>query len=337
MKKRGRESFLEERGFGRHAVSQKEDTRQKRLLTPFLEFERRCQKPDHRCIGNWMARRISRPVALRITWVIASWGISANMATCAAWASAVAAFMALAWGTVDGWLAAAALLQIWYLLDHVDGQLARFHGTASLDGVQLDYLMHHTVNLLVPIGIGAGLFAQTAQPLWLLGGLAWGMSLLLLALQHDTRYKAFIKRLKRLKGELNVVGGGGGRPQPQPPLPPQPQRRAAWLARKACETHVIINLILLIALCQWALLDTRLLVARGYLAIMAPLGIAVAGWSIFRSQMRQTAEREFAEWFQVAPGSDLVFSNGWWIVEPPESGAYTNQEEAAKDRQEESP
>ena len=340
MRKRGQDSFWEKgvrTVFGRHAVRTEEEYRPKRVLTPFLEFERRCQKPGHRRIGNWMARRISRPVALRITWVIAPWGISANTATFSAWASAVAAFLALAWGTVDGWLLGAALLQVWYLLDHVDGQLARFHGTASLDGVQLDYLMHHTVNLLVPIGVGAGLFAQTAQPLWLLGGLAWGMSLLLLALLHDTRYKAFIKRLKRLKGELNVVGGGGGRPKPQPPVPRQPRRLAAWLSCKACETHVMINLILLIALCQWAFLDTRLMAARGYLAIMAPLGIAVAGWSIFRSQMRQTVEREFAEWFQVAPGSDLVFSNGWWIVEPPESGAHTDQGKTAGNRQEESP
>jgi phosphatidylglycerophosphate synthase len=283
-----------------------------------------------------MVRRISRPIALRITWVIAPSGISANLATSIAWACSLAASMALAWGTVNGWLLAAALLHVWYLLDHVDGQLARFHGTASLDGVQLDYLMHHTVNLLLPIGAGAGLFARTAEPLWLLGGLTWGVSLLLAALVHDTRYKAFIKRLKRLKGELRVVGGGGGRPQPQPPVPREPRRLAAWLARKACETHVIINLILLISLCQWVFFDTRLLMARGYLAIMAPLSAAGAGWSILRSQMRQTAEREFSEWFQVPAGSDLVFSEGWWTVEPPESGAYTDQGKAAGDRQEES-
>ena len=55
-------------------------------------------------------------------------------------------------GLACGWIVAAGLLQLWYLLDHVDGQLARLRGTASLDGVQLDFLMHHTVNLLVPLG-----------------------------------------------------------------------------------------------------------------------------------------------------------------------------------------
>jgi phosphatidylglycerophosphate synthase len=308
----------------------------KRNQVSFSEFERRCQKPDHRRIGNWMVRRISRPVALRVTWVIAPWGISANTATFSAWACAVAAFLALAWGTVAGWVAAAALLQIWYLLDHVDGQLARFHGTASLDGVQLDYLMHHCVNLLVPIGVGAGIFTQTAQPLWFLGGLAWGISLLMLAIEHDTRYKAFIKRLKRLKGQLTVTGGGGGRPQPQPRVPRSPRRLVAWTARKACETHVIINLILLIAICQWVLLDAGLLAARAYLAAMAPLSIAVAGWSIIRSQLRQTTEREFAEWFQVAPENDLIFSNGWWIVEPSKTRVNKQHGVSAGNRKEES-
>ncbi len=44
------------------------------------DLERRCQKPEHRRVGNWMARRISRPAALRVTHVVAPWGISANTA-----------------------------------------------------------------------------------------------------------------------------------------------------------------------------------------------------------------------------------------------------------------
>jgi hypothetical protein len=192
--------------------------------TSLTELESQCQKPDHRRVGNWMARRISRPMALRVTRVVAPWGVSANAATLAAWGCGVAAAAAFGGGTVWGWLIGAVLLQAWYLLDHVDGQLARLRGTASLDGVQLDYLMHHTVNLLVPLGVGFGLFAREAEPLWLVGGLIWGGSLLLVTLQHDARYKAFTRRLKRVRGPLLVHGGGGGRPIPQPPVPRHPLR-----------------------------------------------------------------------------------------------------------------
>jgi len=284
------------------------------------ELQRRCQKPDHRRLGNWFARRVSRPVALRITYVVAPWGVSANVATLSAWACGVAAAVVFGWGTIWAWVLAAGLMQLWYLLDHVDGQLARLHGTASLDGVQLDYLMHHTVNLLVPLGVGFGLFVQSCEPFWLMAGTAWGVSLLLIALQHDARYKAFIKRLKRLRGELRVRGGGGGRPEAQPPVPRLPWSLAAWTMRKACETHVIMNLLALLVVSQLLLGDTQLLAGRVYVGLMAPLALLVAVCTIARSQRNQSAEREFAAWYRVGPGDELTFANGWWTARPSEDG-----------------
>ena len=287
-------------------------------MKSLAELERRCQKPDHRRVGNWMARRVTRPAALRITRVVAPYGITANMATLAAWACGVAAAAAFAWGTLWGWIAGAALLQIWYLLDHVDGQLARLRGTASLDGVQLDYLMHHTVNLLVPLGIGAGVFINTLEPLWALAGLIWGVAMLLITLQHDARAKAFIKRLKRVHGRLEAIGGGAARPRPQPPIPRCPLQLLAWTARKACEMHVVINVLTLLALGQILLGDSRLLLASIFLTIITPIAVAVAACDILRSQRRSTTEQEFAAWFRVPPGHELTFRNGWWFIEPAE-------------------
>jgi phosphatidylglycerophosphate synthase len=284
------------------------------------ELERRCQKPDHRRIGNWMARRFSRPAALRITWLIAPWGISANAATLAAWGCGLAAAAALGWGSVRGWIVAAGLLHLWYLLDHVDGQLARLRSTASLDGVQLDFLMHHTVNLLVPLGAGWGLAVRSLEPLWLLAGVLWGVAQLLITLQHDARYKAFYSRLKRVRGVLLLRGGGGGRPQPQPPMPPRPVRWLAWAARKACEAHVMISVLGLLALGSWLLGDRDLWAGRCYLALMAPVSTAVAGWVIVAANRSQQAEREFAAWHQPPPDCQLLFADGWWMIEPAEKG-----------------
>ncbi|HJT30508.1 MAG TPA: CDP-alcohol phosphatidyltransferase family protein, partial [Pirellulales bacterium] len=171
------------------------------------ELEVRCQKPDHRRLGNWMARRISRPAALRITWIVHPWGVSAHAMTVAALACAIAAAVAFARGDVAGWLAGAALLQLWYLLDHVDGQLARLHGAATLDGMQLDYLMHHVVNLVIPWGAGFGLMQATGTTAWLIAGLVWSLGLLLLGLVNDARYKSFMGRLEQLEGPLIVLGG----------------------------------------------------------------------------------------------------------------------------------
>ena len=275
-----------------------------------------------------MARRISRPAALRITWLVAPWGVTANAATLAAWGCGLAAAAAFGWGTIGGWLLGAGLLQLWYLLDHVDGQLARLRGTSSLDGVQLDYLMHHTVNLLVPLGVGFGLFVRTAESVWLLGGVVWGVALLLITLEHDARYKAFYRRLKRLHGTLHVHGGGGGRPAPQPAIPRHPLRLAAWAARKACETHVLMNLLTLLALLHWTLGDARLYAAQACLLLLAPLALTVTAWTLVRSQRTQTAEQEFAAWYRVPPGHELIFHDGWWTVQESEDRQDTSPGEA---------
>lgn len=262
-----------------------------------------------------MARRIARPAALRITWVVSDLGLSANMATLTAWAAAVVAAAAFGHGTIAGWLVGSLLLQVWYLLDHVDGQLARLRGTASLDGAQLDYLMHHTVNLILPLAVGYGFFRRSLEPMWLLTGLAWGLSLLLATLHHDARYRTFFQRLKRLHGTLQVVGGGGGRPEAAPAVPRRPLRLAAWTARKMCEIHVAMNVLTMIALIEWLASDHRLLLAQSYAAGSTVIAVAVTVASIARSQRSQAAEVEFSAWFRPAPGSRLKCVDGWWQVE----------------------
>jgi phosphatidylglycerophosphate synthase len=284
------------------------------------QLERQCQKPDHRRIGNWMARRVTRPAALRVTWVVAPLGVSAHAATLLAWACGVGSAIAFGWGSPGGWMLGALLLQLGYLLDHVDGQLARLRGTTSLDGAQLDYLMHHTVDVLVPLGLGHGAFAASGQPEWLWAGTAWAVAALVIGLHHDARYKAFVHRLKRVRGVLEVHGGGGDRPQPQPSVPRRPLRLAAWTARKLCEAHVVMNLLGLIAIASWLVGDDRLGLGRGYLALMAAVAPAVAAVTLVRSQCSQMAEHEFAAWFRPAPGDELTYREGWWTVKPGDNG-----------------
>ncbi len=280
-----------------------------------VDLERRCQKPDHRVIGNWMARRVARPAALRITWLIAPLGVTAQSVTLLAWGVGVAAAAQFALGTPVAWLCAAVCLQLWYLLDHVDGQLARFYGTASLDGVQLDYLMHHTLNLLVPIGLGYGVARAHQSDAWLAVGLTWGLAALLNGLLHDARYKAFIQRLKRVQGDLMVHGGGGARPTRQPLIPRHPLRFARWLLQKLAEPHVTMNLVTSVAIITWLIQDRRLVVGTWLIAAMAVTISLVAAGKLWKSQRNQASEAEFAAWFVPPPHTTLAFRDGWWNVE----------------------
>lgn len=279
------------------------------------ELDARCQKLGHRELGNWMARRVARPAALRVTWLVAPWPISAHGATACAWLAAVAGAIAFSYGTPGSWLLGALLLQAWYLLDHVDGQLARLHRTESLDGVALDYLMHHAVHLIVPLGIGCGIAFLHDAAGWLFAGVTWGLAGCLMGLLNDVRYKAFIQRLKRVEGELLVVGGGGGRPAPAAPWPHRPWAVVARLLRLMCEMHVIVNVLSLLSLLAWVTGDDGLLAGRLYLAIMASISTTVFIALLVRSIQYQAAEREFAAWFQPPGDAELVCEGHWWKVQ----------------------
>jgi hypothetical protein len=127
------------------------------------ELRARVQKGRHREIGNWLARRVARPSAVYGCWLAVRLGLSAHQVTAAAWLSSFAASAAI--GTGDRWMfvLGIALAHLAFWLDHVDGQVARWRGTASLDGVYLDYLMHHAANLALGFALGYGLAARSGD------------------------------------------------------------------------------------------------------------------------------------------------------------------------------
>lgn len=256
-------------------------------------------------------------MALRVTRLIAPLGIPADLMTLFAWAVGLAAAVAFAFGQPWGWLVGAILLQLWYLLDHVDGQLARLYETESLDGAGLDYLMHHSLGVAVPLGVGFGL--QSTSNAWILPvAVAWALGVQLVVAFHDARYKAFTKRLKRLKGRLIIEGGSGARPTPTMGPPLRPDRLLVWTARKLCEQHVTMNLLALLTIVALFTPKWGHLVATGYVVLMAVVAWAVAIWSIGRSVVRRDAEAEFAAWYKPPQGETLQKIDGWWIVGPEE-------------------
>ena len=279
------------------------------------DYRRRALKPDATRLGTWTARRLGRPVALRITRIVEPLGMRAHQATATAALSAFAAAVLLGIGTWWSWLAAALLLHGWYLLDHVDGQLARLRRTASLDGTMLDYAMHHSWNVLVPAACGFGLAQANGQLFWCAVGAVWGWGALLVGLRHDVRYKAFIQRLKLVHGELRLVGGGDGRPQPATPPAGNLRRRATWLVFKMLEQHVVVGMLTAVALAWTFLGDSGRLIAGAYIATMALPAIAAGLGLLVRSALRQEAENEFAAWFQPPAERSLVHRDGWWHVE----------------------
>ncbi len=262
------------------------------------ELRSRVQKDRHREIGNWLARKVARPTAVYGCWLAIRAGLSAHQVTVAALSCWLLAAAAIGTGNRLVFVIGVMLAQLGYWLDHVDGQVARWRGTSSLDGVYLDYFMHHCTNLAIGFGLGFGLAIRLADVRWVIAGFAIGMGWTGLSLHNDCRYKAFFQRLKSAKGSYRVDGGAGGRPQSPSPWPRRGRAALTWPAFKACEIHVItmalagLGVLAIGTPTAWLFLWQALVICMAVLAPLLAIGRAT------RSVSGHAAETEFARWFQ---------------------------------------
>lgn len=262
------------------------------------ELRSRVHKDRHREIGNWLARQWARPTAVYGTWLAVRLGLSAHQVTVLALVAGLGAAAAIGTGTRAGFVVGAVLNIAAFWLDRVDGQVARWRGSAGLDGVFLDYVMHHVLSLALGFGLGFGLAARAGDLRWALAGFAIAAGWALLGLHNDCRYKAVFQRLKRESRSFRVDGGAGGRSAPPAPWPRRGLGMLTWPALKTCEPHVVLVALcglagLALAAPGWWLLGWKAGVVG--MAIGAPM---LAIGRLTRAVRRGAATDEFERWFR---------------------------------------
>jgi len=103
---------------------------------------------------NFYSRIFYRKVSPFVTYVFLKLGISANAAT---WLSVVSALLGcflISLSKVSYTLIGLFFIQFWYVLDHVDGEIARFTRTSSKEGLYLDVMTHNLVHPIIFFSYG---------------------------------------------------------------------------------------------------------------------------------------------------------------------------------------
>jgi F0F1-type ATP synthase membrane subunit c/vacuolar-type H+-ATPase subunit K len=267
------------------------------------ELRARVHKDRHREIGNWLARRVARPSAVYGCWLAIRLGLSAHQVTVLALGSWLLASLVIATGDRTAFVIGVALAHFGFWLDHVDGQVARWRGTVSLDGVYLDYLMHHAANLSLGFALGFGLAVESGDIRWTIAGFAIASGWAGLSLHNDCRYKAFFQRLKSTTETYRVDGGGGGRPQPPSPWPRSGLSAFTWPAFKACEIHVVTMALAALAVLALVSPKSWILAWQAVVVSLALLAPSLAIGRIARSVAQSSAESEFSRWFKPHEGA----------------------------------
>ena len=154
-------------------------------------------------------RYVCRFFSIYITRFLIPLGISANQVSLLMIITGILASCFFLSSSAVLFLLGALLLQLWYLLDNVDGEVARyrhFQRTGSmvidkkdslLEGMYYDMINHYIVNLLVPTTIGFGLFRLSGSEFYILLGLLGGLAQVLMLAMFDARYRTIWFHLKK--------------------------------------------------------------------------------------------------------------------------------------------
>ncbi len=120
-----------------------------------------------------MWRPINRKISQRVTPWLAAARLTPNQVTMLSLGAGLLGVLDFLRGTPAGWIQGALWLQLSYVLDNCDGELARMTGTASGLGSWLDTLADCLIHTVFFPALGAGFYRFDPNPLWLLlGGLA---------------------------------------------------------------------------------------------------------------------------------------------------------------------
>jgi phosphatidylglycerophosphate synthase len=132
------------------------------------------------------ARLVTRRLSPYITWLILRTPLSANAITALTMPLALAAGYGFSRGEYAAGLWAAAAWQVAYLLDCVDGEVARARRQSSRRGEFLDALAHGISHVAVFAGLLIGHARQEPHPALLAAGTIGGYLLLNLAFVQRT-------------------------------------------------------------------------------------------------------------------------------------------------------
>lgn len=156
----------------------------------------------------WWTVWLVDPLAARLVWLVAPYRwITPNRLTVSAFLFGVGA-AACYWQQTWGWLIAGAVLfHLSFVIDCMDGKIARLNGTGSVFGAWLDYVFDRLRVVVCTVALMGGQYARTGEFIyvWLAGVVIFlDMFRYLNALQMNKVKDEMRARLAAARGEQPV-------------------------------------------------------------------------------------------------------------------------------------
>jgi len=271
------------------------------------ELKKICQGTVRQDVSNIYMRYVCRPLSIRITRLILPTQVTADQVSQAMIVAGLLAALVLSLPWRGTFFVGAVLLQLWYLIDCMDGEVARYRyyqktGKISIDkrdtsltGMYYDMINHYLMNFLVPAAVAFGEFVKTGSVVVLWLGSAASLGQVMLLAMHDARSRAVLSHLKKYKN-IQVTSQ-----EKKVEVNSKELKSAKWVFSSLHYIMTypsVMNLVLLTAV--FALAVPRM-DWRGILTVVLAIGsLAVASVLVIRAIQRRDPDREFSTQFSVS-------------------------------------
>jgi len=152
----------------------------------------------------WYARYIHLRISIYITWVLLHTNVSANQVTVTFMVVGLIAVYLFSFGQPWMYFWGAILLQVRYLLDSVDGEIARYRKTFSVTGEYLDFIEHYITGGLVFFALGVGLHRQFEGVIPLYLGFSSSFGFILINILYDGKDKYLLHNIMKKIDSLEI-------------------------------------------------------------------------------------------------------------------------------------
>jgi phosphatidylglycerophosphate synthase len=277
-----------------------------RRVLPHSQIRQRCLKPNL-TEKPWYAKHVTYAVSTRLVWLIQSTPLTPNIVSTLSLITGLAAAACALDPSPARVLAAALLLELYYALDCVDGQLSRLRGQSSMSGAFYDTVITYIVQSALLAALGLGLAAQLGDPVWIWTGAAAAVATTWISLIWHFRASLFVYAILK-SGGVRVRRAASTQPtstasqQPAGTVRPSgPKVIFSWL-KKSLTFPLTMNLLtgigfLSVAAAMLGQPDLYSILTRAYLAYTAFTACLVATALTTHWIWTRRVDRDFASLF----------------------------------------
>jgi len=164
-------------------------------MVTIQELKKICQE-IRRETDDWYMWHVLRKISIRVTWLLLHTPISANGVTFLFIINGMLICIVFIFGTKLAFFIGSLMLQFWYVLDMVDGEIARYRKQSVATGRFFDYMAHYIIHPFFFISIGFGLSRESEDSNIFLYSILAGYSVHLIDVLLDVSYSVLYRRVK---------------------------------------------------------------------------------------------------------------------------------------------